>query len=85
MRQTFKIMRGVDKLDRDKIFEQRQETTHTRTAGDPLHLKQGRSRLDIRANTFSQRVVRDWNAITYEKKSKSLSVFKKPLKTTMNR
>ena len=80
MKQTFKIIRGIDKLDGEKIFKYRQEGTHTRTAEDPLHLRQERSRLDIRINTFSQRVISGWNRIGPEDKTRSMSCFKKALK-----
>ena len=80
MKQTFKIMRGIDKLDRQKIFKMRQENTHTRTADDPLHLRHDRSRLEVRTNSFTQRVITSWNNIGYENKSKSLARFKTALK-----
>ena len=75
MKQTFKIIRGSDRLAKEKFFVSRQETVHTRTAEDPLHLRKEKSRLDISANIFSQRVVNSWNNISYHKNSKSLSVF----------
>ena len=76
LKQAFKILRGHDKLDPDKLFSFRQNNPHTRSAQDPLYLYNQRSRLDIRSNAFSQRVVKGWNSISYESKSMSIARFK---------
>ncbi len=83
LKQTFKILRGTDKLDPDKLFKFRQENQHTRSSQDLLYLCGQRSRLDIRSNVFSQRVVNGWNSISYESKSKGIGKFKTALKTTV--
>jgi hypothetical protein len=46
-----------------------------------LNLKQGNSRLEIRKNFFTQRIVREWNKIPKEiKRAKNVAGFKSAYK-----
>ena len=58
--QVFKIMHGIDKVDKGKLFQMSECNT---TRGHSLKLFKKRSRLNVRANFFSQRVVDQWNSL----------------------
>ena len=56
---TFKILKGIDRVDKDSLFN----TRGTRTRGHRWKLSAQMSHRDIRKNFFSVRVVDKWNAL----------------------
>ena len=58
MVQTYKIVRDIDIVEKDKFFTL---VPDTRTRGHKYKLFKRRSRLNIRKNVFSNRVVDTWN------------------------
>ena len=60
--ETHKILSGREGLDKDKFFN---TDVDKRTRGEKKIFKQ-RSRLEIRKNFFSQRVVNHWNGLKEE-------------------
>ena len=58
--QTYRIMKQIDKSKPDDYFE---PATTSKTRGYSKKLIKTRSRLDIRKNFYSQRVVNGWNKL----------------------
>jgi hypothetical protein len=79
---TFKIVRGIDRVDHSTWFQLGAETGRaTRSADDPLNLRQKAARLEVRRHFFSNRVVEAWNLIPCTvKNTGTLSVFKRAYK-----
>ncbi len=67
MIKTYKILRGVDGVDRVEKktwFGMANECERRTTqAADPWNVKPQNARLNIRMNFYSNRVVADWNKI----------------------
>ena len=83
--QTFKILKGWDRVAAEDWFQPVPEDRpqRTRQASRGPCLIQQRSRLEIRTNIFSQRVVKDWNALEQDLRlSRSVSSFKNKLKNS---
>ena len=57
---VYKIMSKIDRVDPEALFE---SADHTGTRGHSPKLFRKRSRFELRANSFSQRIVNDWNSL----------------------
>ncbi len=78
MTQVFRIVHGYDNVNAAQWFTGLNSERVTRRAADPLNLAQGRSRLDLRRNFFSQRVIAGWNAVPPElKRARTVLAFKR--------
>ena len=60
MIEVFKMIKGIDKINFKNFFS---PAANNRTRGHKYKLAKSRSRLDIRKNFFSQRVVSGWNEL----------------------
>lgn len=75
MIQTYKILKGFDKVDTESMFKLDHESN---TRGHHLKLKKRSVNLDIGKYTFANRVVNDWNTLTPKVvNSPSINSFKK--------
>ena len=77
MLQAFKILKGIDRVDPGQFFVSADQLN---TRGHSLKLVKQRARSSLRQNTFSQRVVNDWNALpAHVVDSPTLNTFKSRL------
>ena len=84
MVQTYKIVKEVDNVDRTHWFTMRgEEGSHgTRATQGGLNIIGKRSKLEVRRNFYSQRVVDNWNGLSKETKlAKTFAEFKWRLRT----
>ena len=85
--QTFKIIKGFDRVNRDIWFEfvGPDNPRPTRLTSHHFNIIPKRSRTDPRLNFFSNRVVNSWNALPAEiKDAKSPNMFKNMLDSHFN-
>ena len=61
--ETFKIMKAFDKINYESLFKLNKSC---RTRGHNLKMVKFRSKLELRRNFFSQRVVDEWNCLPQE-------------------
>jgi hypothetical protein len=74
--QVFKLVHGIDKIDQVQLFEF-VPAGRTRLAADPLNIRAGPVRTDVRKNFFTQRVINSWNSIPTDiKNSRTVQQFK---------
>ncbi len=82
MIQVYKILNGHDRVDALQWFNHTYTAERlTRRAADPLNLVRGRSRLELRRNFFSQRVIENWNKVPEAlKRARTVDAFKRGYK-----
>jgi hypothetical protein len=64
-----KIMHGVGDIDSSVWFSKITGSAVTRAGSDPLNVKCNNGNLELRRNFFSNRVIKDWNAVPIDIKS----------------
>ena len=80
--QTFKILKGFDKINPTSLFCNTRERAGaaTRATADPSNLEVPRCRLDIRKNSFTVQAAENWNGLPPNvKKSNTVRAFKNAL------
>ena len=86
MIQTFKILKGFDRVDSSTWFETvgNEPPRRTRQSAYHLNLVRRQAKTEIRSNFFSIRVIEPWNRLPTElKESKTIKSFKDGLDTIM--
>jgi hypothetical protein len=69
MTQTFKILKGIDRVRKETLFTRVSRLQRTRQAENPLNMVRKGPRTDIRQNSYSARLVEKWNSLPGEVKS----------------
>jgi len=83
MIQAYKVLHGGNDVDHRQWFELYGENQITRGQQGEYKLKTQRSRLELRGNFFSQRVVPKWNDLPEELRNcPNLEMFKTSIRTT---
>ena len=60
--EVYKISQGIDKIDKNKLFPKNENLQHT-TRGHNQRIFKKHSNTNVRKNSFSQRIVDDWNRL----------------------
>ena len=82
--QTYKIVHGLDDVDKSLWFQHVAETSEsiTRQSADILNLKPSHSKLELRRNRFSNRVVNSWNKLPQDVNPPKILMYSKTSMTT---
>ena len=82
LQEMFKIIKGTGSLNPEDLFRKPETRTGvaTRSADDPHFLKIPKTKLEIRKNSFTVRIIDKWNALPHEMKSlEKIHQFKRAL------
>ena len=78
MIQTFRIIKGFDKINKDIFF---QFNSDNRTRGHSYKILKPQVTTSVKLNSFSQRVINNWNSLNeLTVQSKTIHAFKTALK-----
>jgi hypothetical protein len=82
--QTYKILSGKKRVEPSCWFTMASDSERvTRQSADPLNIRPGAPRLDIRRYFYSHRVVDSWNSVPHDiKNSVSVLLLKMPTEGT---
>ncbi len=61
--QVFKILKGIDKIDPEKLFQARRTTQNTRQSSNPWNITKKQAKTEVRKKSFGLRVVDEWNRL----------------------
>ena len=82
LQEMFKIIKGTGSLNPEDLFRKPETRTGvaTRSADDPHFLQIPKTKLEIRKNSFTVRIIDKWNALPHEMKSlEKIHQFKRAL------
>jgi hypothetical protein len=86
MTQTFKILKGINKVSSENLFHLAEVGRRTRATVGHLNLLKKHARTEIRRNSYAYRVVDQWNQLPDElKETEKVETFKKNLRKTGGR
>ncbi len=59
----FKILKGIDKMDKEKLFLARRTTQNIRQSSNPWNIAKKQAKTEVRKKSFGIRVVDEWNRL----------------------
>ena len=82
--EVFRILKQIDKINADELFDRR--TTSHSTRDHSMMLFKGQVRLNTRKYSFSQRVINEWNKLPEKAvTSKTVNEFKNNIEDIMRK
>jgi hypothetical protein len=82
--QVFKILKGIDTMDPEKLFSAQRTTQNARQSASSWNIAKKQENREVRMRSFGLSVVDEWNRLLDEAKSTDrLQVLKKEIKKTV--